>query len=137
MGDAVVVGPERLGAGAGGGELQTVGVPSADRGERALDDRHDPDDVAAALAGAGEVGDVEDRELRAAVEQAAERGRLGGRRADPQGDSLRLVEPALARQVDPGIDGGRRGIERARRARVRSGPGPPRPPRGGPAEPTG
>ena len=40
-----------------------------DRGQRTLDDRHDPHDVAPLLAGEGEIVDVEDRELRAPREQ--------------------------------------------------------------------
>ena len=41
------------------------------RGERPLDDRHDPDDVLAALARDREIVDVEDREVRRGRSRAA------------------------------------------------------------------
>ena len=94
--------------------------PGEHGGERALHDRHDADDVAAALAGASA------RSWMSRIANCArpssrllERGRLGGRRADPQRDALGLVEVALAREVDPGVDGARAG-RRARSPRSRS-----------------
>ena len=91
-----------------------------DRGERPLHDRHDPDDVAAALAGPGEVVDVEDRELRTGADEALQRGRPDTRGLQAQLDPLGAVEVAHERELEPRVDGGGRSVEGDRGARVRA-----------------
>ena len=87
------------------------------RATRPLQDRVDADDVGAALAGAGEVADVEDREVGAAVAQLRDGG------AGPphlERHALGLVVAALRRQVDPGVHGVGRGVQQQRRVLVRA-----------------
>ena len=74
------------------------------RRQRALDDRHHPDQVEALLAGDPEVVDVEDRELGAAGgEQLRGVGRFA-RLVDRQVDPGVLVEALAPGRVDPRVD---------------------------------
>ena len=96
------------------------------RGQRPLHDRHQPDQVEAALAGDAEVVDVEDREVGAAGgEQLRRVGRFAGL-VDLQVDSRVGVEALAPRGVDPGVDRVGREIEdqarASRRARFSAAP---------------
>ena len=89
--------------------------------QRTLDDRHDPDDVLAPLAGDREVMDVEDREVDAAgLEQL---DRVGRRRRDDDVQVDAGVDVVVARErlVDPGMDRVRCEVEDQRGA-ARRGP---------------
>jgi len=74
------------------------------RGQRPLDDRQDPDDVLAVLAGDGEVVDVEDREVGAAGLQQPDRVGRRRRRDHVQADAGGGVEMPGDRGVDADMD---------------------------------
>ena len=69
----------------------------------------------ALLAREPEIVDVEDRHVRAAALQQLQRVGRGARLADRELDALRLVEAALARDVDPGVHRVGREVEQQRR----------------------
>ena len=89
------------------------------RRQRALDDRHHADEVAALLARQPEVVDVEDREVGPAGLQQLQRVGRGAGPADRQPHALRVVVAALDGQVDPGVHGVGREVEQQRRVLVR------------------
>ena len=89
-----------------------------DRGERALHQREDADDVAALGAREREVVDVEDREVGAPGEQELRRVGAAGRRADAEVNALGLVIAAAHGGEDAGVHAVGREVEQQRRVLV-------------------
>ncbi len=92
-----------------------------DRRQRLLDERHDADEVAAALARDREVVDVEDREVGAPGDEQLDRVRRVRRHADAQVDAQRVVIAALDGGVDARVHGVWLEVQQQRRGAVGRG----------------